>query len=84
MREATKKALKEMMEAIKETDSLCHFEEVNANKPIYYYDDKTLDALAEAYEKEKQARIKYHALFLEDQSWTKEQIDKWLKRAGLK
>ncbi len=56
MREETKAALKEMIEAIKVSNALCNMVELSPNTPIHYYNNKELEALADAFEKEKQTK----------------------------
>ncbi len=84
MREETKNALERMMEAIKKTDTFCNFHELDSSKPMPYITTEEFDAFADALEKEKQAKIKYHTLFFQEQGWLQEQIDAWLEKAGLK
>ena len=83
MRDETRKALKEMMEAIRKTDSLCNFHELDSSKPIPCMTTEEFDALADALKRERTAKIKYHSLFFQEQGWTQEDITVWLKKAGL-
>ena len=84
MKEATQKALNEMMEAIKGVNALSYFGKNDAGEPMHHYNSKTVNALADAYEKEKETKTIYYTFFFKEQSWPQEQIDEWLKRAGLK
>ena len=81
MTEKFKKALQEMQEATQKVLEICRWEEYDPNKPTPCLDT---DALEDALDEEKEARMKYFTLLWQRRGWTQEKIDEEIKRLGSK
>lgn len=78
-----KLALREFIEARKQVNTLRRSGELDQDKSFLRYTREELDALAEAYRNEREANIRFHTMLFQEMGWAKEEVDSWLKKAGL-